>query len=204
MLVTVNSFPNEVSLDTLQHIDYSGFEKCMRVNKAFNAIIKHTALDRVLFRSTTVIGKDSILKNSTFATLPSRVSQLHLEHFTKIRENNNAITEGGASILSTPATTVEPKKTPNGKVFPKRKKTHITTDYKNFHDEALPTKSHDGSVSHPEDADEHIDKQVVAHMTAYLESVPSGDEGAGVCSAIGAKSTRKHCSVLRGITTGSK
>jgi hypothetical protein len=92
MLVTVNSFPNEVSLDTLQHIDYSGFEKCMRVNKAFNAIIKHTALDRVLFRSTTVIGKDSILKNSTFATLPVLRNAPHSEEFPSRRFSSASLT----------------------------------------------------------------------------------------------------------------
>ncbi|CAD0099347.1 unnamed protein product [Aureobasidium mustum] len=40
--------------------------------------------------------------------------------------------------------------------------------------------SDDGDVSHPEDADEYVDKEVVAHMTAYLESPDSGDEGAEV------------------------
>lgn len=70
MPVTINNLPNEVLLDILQHLDYYGLKKCMRVNKTFNAIIKHTAFDRVLFRSTTVIGKNRIIKDSTFATHP--------------------------------------------------------------------------------------------------------------------------------------
>ncbi|KAG9602551.1 hypothetical protein KCU77_g1979, partial [Aureobasidium melanogenum] len=70
MPVTTNKLPNEVFLDILQHLDYYEIKKCMRVNKAFNAIIKHTAFDRVLFRSATVIGKDGIIKDSTFATHP--------------------------------------------------------------------------------------------------------------------------------------
>ncbi|KAH0014576.1 hypothetical protein KCU78_g8609, partial [Aureobasidium melanogenum] len=41
--------------------------------------------------------------------------------------------------------------------------------------------SDDGEVSHPEDAeDEYVDKQVVAHMTAYLNTPDSGDQGAEV------------------------
>ncbi|KAG9634689.1 hypothetical protein KCU64_g15317, partial [Aureobasidium melanogenum] len=41
--------------------------------------------------------------------------------------------------------------------------------------------SDDGEASHPEDADEeYVDKQVVAHMTAYLNTPDSGDEGAEV------------------------
>lgn len=68
MPVTINNLPNEVFLDILQHLDYYGLKKCMRVNKTFNAIIKHTAFDKVLFRSTTVIDKTGIIKDSTFAT----------------------------------------------------------------------------------------------------------------------------------------
>ncbi|KAK6008597.1 hypothetical protein QM012_000500 [Aureobasidium pullulans] len=70
MPVTINSLPNEVFLDILQHLDYYGLKKCMRVNKAFNVIIKHTAFDRVLFRSATVIGKNGIIQDSTFYTFP--------------------------------------------------------------------------------------------------------------------------------------
>ncbi|KAG9697160.1 hypothetical protein KCU95_g17757, partial [Aureobasidium melanogenum] len=41
--------------------------------------------------------------------------------------------------------------------------------------------SDDGEASHPEDADEeYVDKQVVAHMTAYLNTPDTGDEGAEV------------------------
>ncbi|KAG9640707.1 hypothetical protein KCU95_g3093, partial [Aureobasidium melanogenum] len=41
--------------------------------------------------------------------------------------------------------------------------------------------SDDGEASHPEDADEeYVDKQVVAHMTAYLNTPDSGDEGVEV------------------------
>ncbi|KAG9523306.1 hypothetical protein KCU71_g4731, partial [Aureobasidium melanogenum] len=41
--------------------------------------------------------------------------------------------------------------------------------------------SDDGEASHPEDADEeYVNKQVVAHMTAYLNTPDSGDEGAEV------------------------
>lgn len=42
------------------------------------------------------------------------------------------------------------------------------------------TESDDGEVSHSEDADEYVDKEVVAHMTAYLETPDSGDDGAEV------------------------
>ncbi|KAK6008625.1 hypothetical protein QM012_000528 [Aureobasidium pullulans] len=38
----------------------------------------------------------------------------------------------------------------------------------------------EGEISHPEDADEYVEKAVVAHMTAYLESPGSADEGAEV------------------------
>ncbi|CAD0087056.1 unnamed protein product [Aureobasidium vineae] len=71
MTVTINNFPNEILLEILQDFDYYDLKKCMRANKAFNAIIKHTAFDRVLFRSANVIGKDGIIKYSTFATHPA-------------------------------------------------------------------------------------------------------------------------------------
>ncbi|KAG9953598.1 hypothetical protein KCU85_g892, partial [Aureobasidium melanogenum] len=70
MPVTINKLSNEVFLDIFQYLDYFELKKCMRVNKTFNAIIKHTAFDRVLFRSATVINKDGIIKDATFATHP--------------------------------------------------------------------------------------------------------------------------------------
>lgn len=36
------------------------------------------------------------------------------------------------------------------------------------------------SESEDDEADEHVNKQIVAHMTAYLESPDSGDEGAEI------------------------
>ncbi|KAH0028163.1 hypothetical protein KCU78_g3727, partial [Aureobasidium melanogenum] len=70
MPITINSLPNEVILNILLYLDYQGLKKCMRINKAFNAIIKCTAFDKQLFRSSRVIGKHEIIDRSTLSLHP--------------------------------------------------------------------------------------------------------------------------------------
>lgn len=71
MAATINSLPVELLFEIFSYLDYFGLKGCTRVNKAFNAIIKHSNFDKTLFRSTKILGIDDCVENADFAFHPA-------------------------------------------------------------------------------------------------------------------------------------
>ncbi|THZ37693.1 hypothetical protein D6C86_01001 [Aureobasidium pullulans] len=71
MAATINSLPIELLFEMFSYLDYFGLKGCTRVNKAFNAIIKHSNFDKTLFRSTKILGIDDCVEKADFAFHPA-------------------------------------------------------------------------------------------------------------------------------------
>ncbi|THZ87094.1 hypothetical protein D6C84_02054 [Aureobasidium pullulans] len=71
MAATINSLPVELLFEIFSYLDYFGLKGFIRVNKAFNAIIKHSNFDKTLFRSTKILGIDDCVEKADFAFHPA-------------------------------------------------------------------------------------------------------------------------------------
>lgn len=56
----INGLPNELMVETFSHLDFKDLTRCMRVNKSFKTVTKHSAFDKIFFRTKAIKPGDPI------------------------------------------------------------------------------------------------------------------------------------------------